>query len=327
MSESKHSHLEAMRHSAAHLMAAAIQSLYPKVKFGVGPVIEDGFYYDVDLDENLTPKDLEKIERRMQEIQKDDDPFVRSEIPVDVAEGNAEKLGQPYKVELISDLAKKGEKKVSFYQTGDFLDLCAGPHVGRTSEIGPFKLLSVSTAYWQGDQSRAQLQRVYGTAWETKDELAQYLERLEEAKLRDHKKIGADLDLYHFEEYSPAAAYWHPKGLLIYRELERYVREIEGDKYQEIKVPELVTPDLFKRSGHLEFYRDSMFRVQDGEKEYYLKPMNCPETLLIFKSRKRSYRDLPMRLSCKDTLHRTEKSGVFHGLTRVKEFEQDDGHI
>lgn len=319
--------LEPLRHSTAHLMAAALQSLFPDVKFGVGPVIEDGFYYDIELDRSLTPKDLGKIERKMREIAKEDLPFVRTEVPVDVAKKNAAKLRQPYKVELIDDLEKAGEKKVSFYQTGAFIDLCAGPHLAKTSEIGPFKLLSISTAYWKGDPAQAQLQRIYGTAWSSKEELQNYLGRLEEAKKRDHKKLGVELDLFHFEEYSPASAYWHPKGMIIYRELEKLAREIEGHRYQEVKAPELVTAELFKKSGHVGYYDENMFRVTDGDKEYFLKPMNCPETLLIFKAKKRSYRDLPMRLACFDNLHRTERSGVFHGLTRVKEFIQDDGHI
>ncbi|HET7713371.1 MAG TPA: threonine--tRNA ligase [Patescibacteria group bacterium] len=329
MTESKHSNLELekVRHSAAHLMAAAVQKLYPEVKFGVGPVTEDGFYYDLDLPFSLTPESLDKIEKTMQSLQKEDLDFIRTEVPVEQAAKNAESLGQPYKAELIRDLASEGEKKVSFYKTGEFIDLCAGPHVAKTSEVGPYKLLSVSTAYWKGDQAKPQLQRIYGTAWETKPELEDYLKRVEEAKLRDHKKLGLALDLFHFEEYSPSSAYWHPKGMIIYRELEKYAREIEGSDYQEVKAPELVSADLFKKSGHIQYYEGDMFKVKDGEKEYYLKPMNCPETLLIFKARKRSYRELPMRLSCFDNLHRTERSGVFHGLTRVKEFIQDDGHI
>lgn len=319
--------LEPLRHSGAHLMAAAIQDLYPDVKFGIGPVIEDGFYYDIELGRSLTPKDLEKIEKKMRDIAKENLPFVKTEIPIDQAKKNAEKLGQPYKVELIEDLEKAGEKKVSFYQTGDFVDLCAGPHVAKTSEIGSFKLLSVSTAYWKGDPAKSQLQRIYGTAWASKEDLQAYLTRLEEAKKRDHKKLGVELDLFHFEEYSPAAAYWHPKGMIIYRELEKLAREIEGVNYQEVKAPELVSAELFKKSGHLGYYEENMFQALDGEKSYFLKPMNCPQSILIFKSRKRSYRDLPMRLSCFDNLHRTERSGVFHGLTRVKEFSQDDGHI
>lgn len=319
--------LHSIRHSAAHLMAASVQKLYPEVKFGVGPVIEDGFYYDLDLPANLTPEDLIKIEKTMLALQKEDLAFIRSEVPVEQAAKNAETMKQPYKAELIRDLAKEGEIKVSFYQTGEFIDLCAGPHVGKTSDIGPYKLLSVSASYWKGDQSKSQLQRIYGTAWETKQELEDYLKRLEEAKLRDHKKLGVSLDLFHFEEYSPSSAYWHPRGMIIYRELEKYVRELTFGEYQEIKAPELVSPDLFKKSGHLQFYAGDMFKVLDGERQYYLKPMNCPETLLIFKSRKRSYRELPMRLTCFDSLHRTERSGVFHGLTRVKEFTQDDGHI
>ncbi len=319
--------LDSLRHSTAHLMAAAINELYPEAKFGIGPVIENGFYYDVDLKDNLTPKDLELLEKKMRELRNQDLEFLRTEIPVEQAEKNAKAQGQPYKLELIKDLAKAGEKKVSFYQTGTFVDLCTGPHIARTSDIGAFKLLSVSTAYWKGDQSREQLQRIYGTAWETKEELEQHLERLERALQIDHRKLGVDLDLFHFEEYSPSSAYWHPKGMIIYRELERYAREIEGTDYQEVKAPEIVSAELFKKSGHTTYYDENMFKVTDGNKEYFLKPMNCPQTLLIFKSRKRSYRDLPMRLSCFDSLHRTEKSGVFHGLTRVKEFIQDDGHI
>lgn len=319
--------LDAMRHSAAHLLAAAVQALYPEAKLGIGPAIENGFYYDFDLKDSLTPQDLARIEKKMREIGKQDLSFDRFEVPIDQAKANLAKMKQPYKVELVDELAAAGEKKVSFYHTGSFQDLCEGPHIDKTSEIGPFKLLSVSTAYWRGDQSKPQLQRIYGTAWETKEELDKYLKQLEEAKQRDHRKLGVELDLFHFEEYSPAMPYWHPKGMIVYRQLEQLAREVEVEDYQEIKTPELVSPELYKKSGHYDHYLDDMFKVLDGDKEYFLKPMNCPEALLVFKSRKRSYRELPLRLANFDVLHRTERSGVFSGLTRVREFSQDDAHI
>jgi threonyl-tRNA synthetase len=327
MAKKTETRLDAMRHSTAHLMAAAVQTLWPDVKFGIGPAIEDGFYYDFDLNHHLKPEDLKNIEKKMRELQKLDSPYAYSEKPILEARKFFEKKGQLYKVELINDLEKEGEKKVSFYQTGDFTDLCEGPHIEKTSEIGPFKLMSFSSAYWKADQQNKQLQRIYGTAWETKDDLNNYLQRLEEAKRRDHRKLGVELDLFHFEEYSPGMPYWHPKGMVIYRELDKFARELEGDNYTEIKTPELVTPDLYKKSGHYEHYLADMFKVLDGDKEYFLKPMNCPEALLVFKSRKRSYRDLPMRLTNFDVLHRTEATKVFHGLTRVREFSQDDAHI
>ncbi len=326
--------LDPMRHSAAHVMAEAVLDLFPGTKLGIGPAIQDGFYYDFQLDRPLKPEDLEKIEARMAASVKADHPFVRRELPP--AEGRAffEQRDQPFKVEILDDLATKAKADgapmppTTVYEHGPFVDLCRGPHVESTGRIGPFKLLAVSGAYWRGDQKRPALQRIYGTVWSTQEELDTYLWRREEAKKRDHRKLGLQLDLFSFHDVSPGAAFWHPKGWRLYQTLRDAMRENQEKRgYQEIYTPPLVHRKLWEQSGHWEHYRDSMYLVDVDGETFSLKPMNCPESTFIYRSKVRSYRDLPLRLSEYGVLHRSERSGVFSGLTRVRHFVTDDGHI
>jgi threonyl-tRNA synthetase len=326
--------LDPMRHSAAHVMAEAVLDLYPGTKLGIGPAIEDGFYYDFQLDRPLKPEDLEKIEARMAQSVKADHPFVRRELPPEEGRAFFVDRDQPFKVEILDDLAAKAKADGSamppttVYEHGRFVDLCRGPHVESTGKIGPFKLLAVSGAYWRGDQSRPALQRIYGTVWPSQEELDTYLWRREEAKKRDHRKLGLQLDLFSFHDVSPAAAFWHPKGWRLYQTLRDAMRENQEKRgYQEIYTPPLVHRKLWEQSGHWDHYRDSMYLVDVDGETFSLKPMNCPESTFIYKSRVRSYRDLPLRLSEYGVLHRSERSGVFSGLTRVRHFVTDDGHI
>jgi threonyl-tRNA synthetase len=329
-----HSELDAMRHSTAHVMAEGVLELFPGTKLGIGPAIADGFYYDFAVPRALTPDDLASIEAAMARSVAADHPFVRRELPP--AEGRAffEERGQPFKVEILDDLAAKAERDgapmapTSVYEHGEFVDLCKGPHVASTGKIGPFKLLAVSGAYWRGDQARPALQRIYGTVWGTQDELDQYLWRREQARLRDHRRLGIQLDLFSFHDISPGAAFWHPKGWTLYRTLENAMRELQAARgYQEIYTPPLVSKRLWEASGHWDLYREHMFLVEAEEQTFSLKPMNCPESTYIYKSRVRSYRDLPLRLSEYGKLHRNELSGTLSGLTRVRHFVTDDAHI
>jgi threonyl-tRNA synthetase len=329
-----HSELDAMRHSTAHVMAEAVLDLFPGTRLGIGPAIEDGFYYDFALARALTPDDLAAIEAKMVASVANDHPFVRRELPP--AEGRAffEERDQPFKVEILDDLAAKADRDgtpmppTSVYQHGEFVDLCKGPHVASTGKIGPFKLLAVSGAYWRGDQARPALQRIYGTVWESQDALDQYLWRREQAKLRDHRRLGIQLDLFSFHDVSPGAAFWHPKGWTLYRTLENAMRELQAARgYQEIYTPPLVSKRLWETSGHWDLYREHMFTFEAEEQTFSLKPMNCPESTYIYKSRVRSYRDLPLRLSEYGKLHRNELSGTLSGLTRVRHFVTDDAHI
>jgi len=329
-----HSELDAMRHSAAHVMAEAVLDRFPGTKLGIGPAIADGFYYDFELPRPLTPDDLAAIETRMSASIAADHPFVRRELPS--AEGRAffADRGQPYKVEILDDLAAKAERDgtpmppTSVYEHGSFVDLCKGPHVASTGKIGPFKLLAVSGAYWRGDQARPALQRIYGTVWETQEALDKYLWRREQAKLRDHRRLGVQLDLFSFHDISPGAAFWHPKGWTLYRTLENAMRELQARRgYQEIYTPPLVSKKLWETSGHWDLYREHMFTFEAEEQTFSLKPMNCPESTYIYKSRVRSYRELPLRLSEYGKLHRNELSGTLSGLTRVRHFVTDDAHI
>jgi len=329
-----HSDVDAMRHSAAHVMAEAVMDLFPGTKLGIGPAIEDGFYYDFDLSRALTPEDLAAIEGRMAKSVAADHPFVRHELPP--AQGRAffVERGQPYKVEILDDLAARsaaaGEPMppTSTYEHGPFVDLCKGPHVASTGRIGPFKLLSVAGAYWRGDEKRPMLQRIYGTVWATEDELKAYLWRREEAKKRDHRRLGVQLDLYSFHDVSPGSAFWHPKGQRIWRTLETAMRELqEQGGYEEVSTPILVNHRVWEQSGHWDYYRDNMFILDIEGQAYSLKPMNCPESTYIYRARTRSYRDLPLRYAEYGRLHRNERSGVLHGLTRVRHFIQDDAHI
>jgi threonyl-tRNA synthetase len=329
-----HTDLDAMRHSAAHVMAEAVVGLFPDAQLGIGPSIDDGFYYDFLLSRPLTPDDLAAIEARMSASIAADHPFVRKEVPF--AEGRAffEARRQPFKVEILDDLAAKASETgeplspTSTYEHGQFIDLCKGPHVASTGKIGPFKLMTVAGAYWRGSEKRPMLQRIYGTVWPTQNELDLYLQRREEAKKRDHRRLGVQLDLYSFHDVSPGAAFWHPKGWTLYRTLENAMRELQADRgYQEIYTPPMVAKKLWEQSGHWDLYREHMFLIETEEQTFSLKPMNCPESTFIYKSRTRSYRDLPLRLSEYGKLHRNELSGVLAGLTRVRHFVTDDAHI
>ena len=329
-----HSELDAMRHSTAHVMAEAVLDLFPDARLGIGPAIDDGFYYDFELPRPLTPDDLAAIEERMRESIAADHPFVRREVPFEDARALVEGRGQAYKVEILDDLAARARADdaplpvTTFYEHGPFVDLCKGPHVASTGRIGPFKLLAVAGAYWRGDQSRAMLQRIYGTVWETRDDLDQYLWRREEAKKRDHRRLGVQLDLFSFHDVSPGSAFWHPKGWRLYRTLEAAIRELQERRgYDEISTPILVHRKLWEQSGHWDHYSDNMFKLESEGQIFSLKPMNCPESTYIYKSRVRSYRDLPLRLAEYGRLHRNERSGVLSGLTRVRQFVTDDAHI
>jgi threonyl-tRNA synthetase len=326
--------LDPMRHSAAHVMAEAVMDLFPGTKLGIGPPIVNGFYYDFDLPRPLTTDDLAAIEARMNESIAADHPFVLSEKSNADARSFLAERGQPYKVEIVDDLVADAKQrglpapKTTFYQQGPFIDLCRGPHVESTGKIGPIKLLAVSGAYWRGDQARPAMQRVYGTAWPTQEELDKYLWRRAEAKKRDHRRLGLQLDLFSFHDISPGAAFWHPKGWTLYQTLRNAMRDLQAKRgYQEIYTPPLVHQRMWEQSGHWEHYRDNMYLVEFDDQAYSLKPMNCPESTYVYRARVRSYRDFPLRLSEYGVLHRSEKSGVFSGLTRVRHFVTDDAHI
>jgi threonyl-tRNA synthetase len=325
-----HSPVETMRHSAAHVMAHAIQRLWPKAKFGIGPTVENGFYYDVDLgDVKLTPEDLPKIEAEMKKIFKERKAFVRNEHSVQEAIDLFKKLDQPYKVEIIENLRDQaGATTVSTYAEGDFTDLCRGPHVKYVNEIKAVKLMSVAGAYWRGNEKNPMLTRIYGVCFATQDELQEYLTMLEEAKKRDHRKLGKELDLFSFHPEAPASPFFHPKGAIIYNRLVQYIRDLYGPYgYTEVITPQILDVQLWKTSGHYDNYKDNMYFTEIDEREFAVKPMNCPTHCLIFGTSKRSYRDLPIRMADFGRLHRYEKSGVTHGLTRVRSFCQDDAHV
>jgi len=317
--------LPTLRHSTSHVMAQAVRQLFPEVKVAIGPAIEDGFYYDFLKATPFTPEDLERIEARMREIVKADHKFTREEMPREAAIAFFEERGEPFKVEILRGI---DAPTVSLYHQGDFVDLCRGPHVASTRAIKVFKLLSSSGAYWRGDEKNPMLQRIYGTAWLTKDELDKYLWRLEEAKKRDHRKLGRELDLFLFNEVAPGVPFWLPNGWLIVRELERFVREVlDARGYDEISTPILVNKRLWEQSGHWEHYAENMFTVEVEEETFGLKPMNCPESTIVYRHALRSYRDLPLRYSDMGRLHRNERSGTLTGLFRVRQFTQDDAHI
>jgi threonyl-tRNA synthetase len=325
--------LDSMRHSAAHVMAEAVMDLFPGTKLGIGPAIESGFYYDFELPRPVTTDDLAAIEERMAASVAADHPFVRKVLAPDEGRAWFADHDQPFKVEILDDLrsaaAAKGEPEpeVSTFEHGPFIDLCRGPHVESTGKIGPFKLLAVSGAYWRGDQKRQPLQRIYGTVWSTQQELDDFLWRRAEAKKRDHRKLGIQLDLFSFHDVSPGGAFWHPKGWTLYNTLRDAMRDIQKRRgYQEIYTPPLVHERLWRQSGHWDLYRDKMFLVEADEQTYSLKPMNCPESTFIYRSKVRSYREFPLRLSEYGALHRNELSGVTSGLTRVRHFYTDDAH-
>jgi threonyl-tRNA synthetase len=337
--------IETMRHSAAHVMAAAVERLFPGTKLGVGPTIENGFYYDMDVPQHLTPDDLARIEEEMRRIVEAREPFVRDEEPMEQAIERFGGMGQDYKVELLRDLRERGTTRVTshedvdvdpgnvqtatLYRTGDFVDLCRGPHVADSGEIGPFKLLSVAGAYWRGDSNRPQLQRIYGTAWQTQEELDRYLWQMEEAEKRDHRRLGRELELFMFHPWAPGAAFWLPKGATLYNTLSNFMRHLLLDDagYVEVRTPLVFNSALWQTSGHWEQYGDAIFALESEDQVLGLKPMNCPGHMLIYASELRSYRDLPMRIHDQSVLHRNEASGVLSGLTRVRQFSQDDAHL
>jgi threonyl-tRNA synthetase len=323
---SAHDRLDTMRHSTAHVMAASVLELFPDAKLGIGPAIRDGFYYDFDLPRALTPADLEQIEDRMRAQVKADLPFERSEIGRDEAIAQEEAAGQAYKAEIIGELPPA--EVISFYRHGSFNDLCRGPHLASTGGIGPFKLLNSAAAYWRGDEKRPMLQRIYGTVWETQEDLDRYLWRVEEARRRDHRKIGRDLDLFSFHPESPAAPFWHPRGMALWRALEGWSLQVRHEGgFVEVRTPALVRKELWETSGHWALYQDNMFVFNDADQLSGLKPMNCPESMLIFKTSLRSYRDLPMRLADYSWLFRNELTGALAGMFRVRQLTQDDSHV
>jgi threonyl-tRNA synthetase len=321
--------IDTIRHSTAHLMAMAVQELFPGTQVTIGPVIENGFFYDFGTDRPFTDEDLRRIEEKMHEIVKRDLPVQREEWSRDEAIATFEKLGEQYKVEIIK--AIPGDEALSVYRQGEWFDLCRGPHVPSTGRLGAFKLTSVAGAYWRGDNRNAMLQRIYGTAWADKEQLEAHLKQVEEAKARDHRKLGKELDLFNFHPFAPGAAFWTPNGTTVYQTLSQYMREMaRANGYVEIKTPLLFNKGLWEISGHWGKYRENMFLVLDsetGEHDFSLKPMNCPSHYLYYGMKKHSYRDLPLRLSTQDVLHRNEASGTLGGLTRVRQFAQDDAHI
>ncbi len=324
-----HSEIETLRHSCAHVMAHAIQRLWPQAKFGIGPTIENGFYYDVDLDVKLVPEDLPKIAKMMTTLIVDNQAFERTEHSIEEAIEIFRNLNQPFKIEIIETLRDTLKATtVSTYKEGDFLDLCRGPHIPKTGQIKAFKLLSLAGAYWRGDEKNKQLQRIYGTAFLNKAELEEHLNLIEEAKKRDHRKLGKELDLFSFHPEAPASPFFHPKGTVIYNRLVEYVRKLYGPfEYDEIITPQVLDVALWHKSGHYDNYKESMYFTEVDERQFALKPMNCPAATFVYASQKRSYRDLPLRLADFGRLHRYEKSGVTAGLTRVRSFCQDDAHI
>ena len=317
--------METMRHSAAHVMAEAVQSIFPVVRFGIGPAIEDGFYYDFDLPRSLTPDDLPVIEKKMSEIIAADSPFIQKE----VTKEEAKRLfaSQPYKLELIDEIP---DEKVSTYQQGAFVDLCRGPHVNSTGEIKAFKLVSIAGAYWRGDEHYPMLQRIYGVAFDTKEALDEHLKRLDEAARRDHRKLGKELDLFSIhEEAGPGLVHWHPKGAVIRRVIEDFWKDEHVKRgYDIVYTPHIAKVGLWQTSGHWDFYHDYLYSPMDVEgQQYIVKPMNCLGHILMYKTKLRSYRELPLRYAELGTVYRYERSGVLHGLARVRGFTQDDAHI
>ncbi len=322
--------LSTVRHSCSHVMAAAVKRLFPEAHLGVGPAIEDGFYYDIEMPRPFTPEDLAAIEDEMAKIIKADEPFVKKMWPVDEAIGYFRKTGERFKVEIIEDLKKIGVTEVSSYQNGDFLDLCRGPHVRTTRQIGAYKLLSIAGAYWRGNERNPQLQRIYGTAWHSKKELAEHLHRLAEAEKRDHRKLGRQLDLFSVhEDVGAGLVFWHPKLGMVRHLIESYWRDEHLKRgYELVYTPHIASERIYQTSGHLENYADLMYSPMDIDgSPYRVKPMNCPGHIKIFQSRQHSYRTLPRRFAELGTVYRYERSGVLHGMLRVRGFTQDDSHI
>jgi threonyl-tRNA synthetase len=318
--------LEVIRHSTAHLLAYAVKELFPDAQVTIGPVIENGFFYDFSYKRPFTPEDLVAVEKRMTELAAKDEPVTRRVLPRDEAVEYFKSMGENYKAEIIASIP--ANEDVSLYREGKFEDLCRGPHVPSTGKLKFFKLMKVAGAYWRGDHRNEMLQRIYGTAWATKEELQQHLTMLEEAEKRDHRKLGRELDLFHIDDHAPGVVFWHPKGWTIWQQVEQYMRRVYQDNgYREVKGPQLLDKSLWEKTGHWEKYRENMFITESEKREYALKPMNCPGHILIFKQGIKSYRDLPLRYGEFGQCHRNEPTGGLHGIMRVRGFTQDDGHI
>ncbi|MED5510407.1 MAG: threonine--tRNA ligase [Pseudomonadota bacterium] len=318
--------LDIIRHSTSHLMAQAVKQLYPEAQVTIGPVIEDGFYYDFSYPQGFTPDDLQKIEKRMEELVKEDLPVRREEISRDAGIDMFRDMGEIYKAEILEDIPK--DETLSVYRQGDFVDLCRGPHVPSTGKLKAFKLMKLAGAYWRGKSDNEMLQRVYGTAWQDKKALKQYLHRLEEAEKRDHRKIAKSLDLFHLQEEAAGMIFWHDNGWQIYRVVENYIRDVLRDNdYQEVRTPQVVDRTLWEKSGHWDKFGDMIFSTHSESRDYAVKPMNCPCHIQIFNQGLKSYRDLPLRMAEFGSCHRNEPSGTLHGLMRLRGFTQDDAHI
>ena len=318
--------LDVIRHSCAHLMAQAVKQLFPEAQVTIGPVIDDGFYYDFAYERPFTPEDITAIERKMGELAKQDFPVSRSLMPRDEATVFFREMGEEYKAQIIESIPANEE--LSLYRQGDFIDLCRGPHVPSTGRLKAFKLTKLAGAYWRGDSNNDMLQRIYGTAWANKKDLKQYLHRLEEAEKRDHRKLARKLDLFHFQEEAPGMVFWHPKGWAIYKQVEEYTRQkMNLNGYEEINTPQVVDQSLWEKSGHWDKFQDDMFTTGSESRHYAIKPMNCPCHVQVFNQGLKSYRDLPLRLSEFGSCHRNEASGTLHGLMRARNFTQDDAHI
>jgi threonyl-tRNA synthetase len=318
--------LNVIRHSTAHLLAYAVKELFPDAQVTIGPVIENGFFYDFSYKRPFTPEDLVAIEAKMTELARKDEKVERRVLPRDEAVAHFKSIGENYKAEIIASIPSSED--VSLYREGAFEDLCRGPHVPSTGKLKHFKLMKVAGAYWRGDHRNEMLTRIYGTAWATKDELQQYLHMLEEAEKRDHRKLGRELDLFHLDEHAPGLVFWHPKGWALWQQVEQYMRAVYRDNgYQEVKAPQLLDQGLWEKTGHWDKYRENMFVTESEKRDYALKPMNCPGHILIYKQGIKSYRDLPLRYGEFGQCHRNEPTGGLHGIMRVRGFTQDDGHI
>ncbi len=318
--------LEVIRHSTAHLLAYAVKELFPDAQVTIGPVIDNGFYYDFSYKRPFTPEDLQAIEKKMAELAKKDEPVTRKVLPRDEAVAYFKSIGEAYKAEIIESIPQNED--VSLYAEGNFTDLCRGPHVPSTGKLKVFKLMKLAGAYWRGDSKNEMLQRVYGTAWAKKEEQEAYLHMLEEAEKRDHRKLGRALDLFHFQDEAPGLIFWHPKGWIIWQQVEQYMRRVyQENGYQEVKAPQILDRTLWEKSGHWENYKENMFTTESENRAYALKPMNCPGHVQIFRSNLHSYRELPLRYGEFGQCHRNEPSGSLHGMMRVRGFTQDDGHI
>lgn len=318
--------LDVLRHSTAHLLAYAVKELFPDAQVTIGPVIDNGFYYDFSYKRPFTPEDLQAIEKKMAELAKQDEQVVREEWDRDEAVKFFRGIGEEYKAEIIASIP--AEQKISLYREGKFVDLCRGPHVPSTGKLKVFKLMKVAGAYWRGDSKNEMLQRIYGTAWATKDEQAAYLHMLEEAEKRDHRRLGRELDLFHFQDEAPGLIFWHPKGWVIWQQVEQFMRKVYLDNgYQEVKAPQILDLSMWKKTGHWDNYSDNMFTTESENRMYGLKPMNCPGHVQIFNANLHSYRELPIRYGEFGQCHRNEPSGALHGMMRVRGFTQDDGHI